>query len=197
MSLLTKPSALTSASRVIYTLFNTIYDDLYNKIGHTVSGRGTLTWENLSATAEIAATQIANTAAVLGGGAVQEMVNAFRQTAPYLETATANVGTMSNTGAAGTIASGKLFQLTNNADTITTLLGGTEDQEIYLVIIHAGKTITHSTTDTLNVIHLKADNSADARSSLTAGGAATDPTILRLIYTKLGATFANLQWVEL
>lgn len=75
MGLLTKLVALLSSDRVTYTYVNNIVDDLYNALGTTINGRGSLTWENLSATAEIVATQVSGTAAVLGGGVTQVFIN--------------------------------------------------------------------------------------------------------------------------
>ena len=195
MSLLTKPTALTSASRVLFSLINTLYTDLYDKIGHTVSGRGTLTWENLSASAAIVNTQILNTAAVLGGGTTQAMANAFKQTAPYYDVSAGNTGTMTNAAAAA-LAAGKLWQRTGGTTTITTITGGTEGQVIVVIKEHA-VTLTHSATDTLNSLHMKSLAVGSAGASHTATGTTADSMSFKFIYTTNGGAWTNLQWLEI
>lgn len=66
MGLLTKLATLLSSDKVRYDYVNDLVDDLYDIIGTTINGRGSLTWENLSATAEIVPTQVADTAVVRG-----------------------------------------------------------------------------------------------------------------------------------
>lgn len=65
MGLLTKPAALTAISRAIYTWLNARVDDLYNIIGTTANGRGSLNYLNLSATADLAPGQGRGTFATL------------------------------------------------------------------------------------------------------------------------------------
>lgn len=159
MSLLTKPTALTAASRIVYTLLNTLYTDLYDKIGNTGNGRGTLTWENLAANAALEHTQVLNTAAVLGGGALQEMSNKFRQTYPaYLESA-ANRSAVTADNSTLAVEVGKLIQRISrsaavNLDTITG--GANGDVIIISADVTAGSvTYVHTEDATVNMIRTK------------------------------------------
>lgn len=65
MGLLTKPAALTSFSRAIYTWLNSRVNDLYDIIGTTTNGRGSLNYLNLSPTADLAPSQGRGTFATL------------------------------------------------------------------------------------------------------------------------------------
>src|SRR5689334_18608893 len=64
MGLLTKLAELLSSDRVTIEYINDIVDDVYGLLGTTINGRGSLTWENLAADAEILPSQIADTAVV-------------------------------------------------------------------------------------------------------------------------------------
>lgn len=140
MSLLTKLAALLSSSRVTYTYINSIVDDLYDKIGTTTNGRGSLTWENLSASANLAATQVQNTAAVLGGGSSQAMTNPFVMSDPRFDTAASNIATAISVASAATTVAltepNKTFQRltfpsTVAADAVLTTITGATANKVY------------------------------------------------------------------
>lgn len=191
MALITEPPDKATGDNVAASDYNTLKERIYDEFNGNIDNA------NVKTAANIAATKIANVAAVLGGGAEQAMVNPFNQSLPRLETAAANHGTLTGApSATRAIVAGKLFQTTDTTDLITLLTGGTEDQIIIIKKIHA-VTITHTAADTLNSIHLKTLDATTTPSNHSGSGTAANPMLIKLIYTTLGGTFANLQWVEI
>src|SRR3990167_6846461 len=186
MGLLTKPSALTTLSRILYSWLNSRVDDLYDIIGTTTNGRGSLNYLNLSASANLDGSQIANTAAVLGGGSEQAMANPFNMSMPRLDTSSGAFGTLTNAAAAAKTVD-KLFQKTSGTTNITTITGGKENELMVIVKIHSCS-LTHSATDVLDSLHNK--TIANYNNANTAADAESHT----YIYTTNNGSWANLQW---
>lgn len=159
--------------------FSVIYND-YN---------GGITDYNVSATANIQASKILNTAATLTGVAAQAMSQPIAFSLPRLTVVSNSETVASATNMA--VTSTTLVKKVTGTTTIVTITGGIEGQRITLLLA-TNLTITHGVLDAVNTIHLK------LLANLVTGAAcvAANPRTVDLLCTKMDGQFTNLQWIE-
>lgn len=148
---------------------NSRFQSVWNALGYTTLGQGTLDWTNLSLTAALRNTQMADTAVVCGTGTsgtgVQTITKktAFDSGSMKHETGASNRETIANADAS-TLAARTFWKkwAPVAALTINTLLPGTVHEQgdtISIVVDNSGSagtfTLTHTTDNTLNAFRLK------------------------------------------
>lgn len=177
MALLNLPAAAQdNVTQWNAATINQLYSDLYGSLGTTIAsggtGQGTLDWTNLSLTANIRATQVADQAVVCGNATNPGVQAITRPTSvsganTFLETAgggwspdltASDIQTSALVGSAQSVVMGagkSVLKLTSAAAASLSLItGGYEGQKITVVLADANTTVNHTATNTLNSIHL-------------------------------------------
>lgn len=210
MGLLTKPAALTSISRAIYTWLNSRVDDLYNIIGTTANGRGSLNYLNLSATADLAPGQGRGTFATLtdpdalGTQSVTRSTQVLDPRDPLSEfSAVTDIPSGASTIAIANAA--KRYQRYNtNAGTfaanalITTVTGATVGKVYTFFVdnLDAAQYVlfTHTDANTANSFKMKGNGDAGTLAGQKIALAATKRMMGTYVFGDLNGSGVNQFW---
>jgi hypothetical protein len=200
MAIIVKPKTWNASDTPNNTDLNSDFDTIYNDYN------GNITDANIAAGAGIQAGKILYTALTATGPGVQSssqvttFTNALHRQLPYIDVLAL---TENLTAASATALSPlKLWHNINAAGTgtINTLTGGVEGQIAILVFSHSGVTVTASTADTPNSIHLNSfasGTAAAATSLITTNVTATAPFFKTFLFTANMPGFTNGQWFEI